>query len=93
MVTAPPNPGPHGTRVYIFPGPLPAGDLDVAAEAIVVYRGDADWSFGHALAGGALDGDGDAELVLGSDSWSEPATPFSPGRVQVVDGGPWRLGG
>lgn len=94
VVTAPPNPGPHGALVYVFRGPLPQGELDVAAEAAVVYRGDdADSTFGRALAGCDLDGDGDDELVLGSERWSEPASPFSPGRVQVVDGGPWRIGG
>ena len=77
--------------LYVFPGPFGPGTLDPATDAAVVYEDDLfAANMGDRLAGCDLDGDGDDELVIGSPAASWADAP-SAGRLQIVDGGPWRL--
>jgi hypothetical protein len=82
----PPRPG----LVYVFAGPLSPGTLDPATDAAVVYQDDLMLTIlGYSMAGCDLDGDGDDELVVGSPRANFASSPNA-GRVQVLDGGPWR---
>lgn len=79
--------------LYIFAGPLPAGALDPARDAAVVYEDDVSYAVlggsQSSMAGCDLDGDGDDELLVGA-----PATAIDgailAGRAHLVPGGPWR---
>ncbi len=76
--------------LYVFPGPLGPGTLDLARDAGVVYRGEQPgaWLGGGAMDGCDLDGDGDDELVVGAPS-TQVDGHLGLGRVHVLDGGRW----
>lgn len=85
-IAAPDAPGASPGIIYVIAGPLPSGTLDPATAAVVYADDLPDQDVGSAMAGCDLDHDGDDELVVGS-----PGVGVQAGRVQVVDGGTWRL--